>query len=69
MHSNKAVKHKLQTKHSLTTVKLNYSVFIKRDKRFWNVTMHIKLGERQIPQNRLTIYNVITTGTMDRIHL
>lgn len=45
MHSNKAVKHKLHTKHA---VKLNYSVFIKKDKRFWNVTMHVKLVEHQV---------------------
>ena len=46
--SNKAVMYKLHIKHSLKTLKLNYSVFIKKDKRFWNVTMHIKLVEHQI---------------------
>lgn len=50
MHSNKAVKNKLHTKHSLTTVKLSYSAFIKKRTRFWNVTMHVKLVEHQIPK-------------------
>lgn len=45
MRSNKAVKNKLHTKYALTE-KLNYSIFIKKQKQnksFWNVKKHIKL--------------------------
>lgn len=59
--------------HSLTPVKLNNCIFIKRDKDFffWNVTMHIKLAEIQIPPvNRLTVFTTqLQHVTMGNIHL
>lgn len=64
IHSNKAVKYKLHIKHSLTTVKLNYSAFIKKDKRFWNVTMHIKLVEHQISK---TVWQTIFTTYLQHV--
>lgn len=37
MHSNKAVKYKLHTKHRLTRVKLSYSVFIKKGQEIFGM--------------------------------
>lgn len=59
--------------HSLTPVKLNNCIFIKRDKEFffWNVTMYIKLAEIQIPPvNRVTVFTTqLQHVTMGNVHL
>lgn len=76
MHSNKAVQTAYKT--DLTTVKLNYSVFIKKDKRFWNVTMHVKLEAsikfpkqvgRQYLQRTYNMYNGYDTPVTLRLNM